>query len=293
MLKKIRAMLARLPLPYLKDPAPVVAVLPLEGPIGVSGRFSSSLNLAKVEKDIEAAFDVYNVKAVALAINSPGGSPVQSDLIMRRIRALSEEKNIPVFAFAEDVAASGGYLLSLAGDEIYAHRASIVGSIGVISAGFGFDKAIEKLGVDRRVYTAGEHKSILDPFQPEQEKDVKIIKGLQNRIHDFFKEIVKERREGKLKGTQKVMFSGLFWTGEEAVKLGLVDGLGDLRTVMREKYGKRTRFKRIQGEKGFLKGLLGIVRRYVPQASLPQSRKLPQEILAALEERAEWSRYGL
>jgi len=284
MLTKIRKILGGIPLPLFQNPTPVVAVLPLEGVIGTAGRFNSALNLAGVEDEIDQAFDVYNVKAVALAINSPGGSPVQSELIMRRIRALSEEKKIPVFAFAEDVAASGGYLISLAGDEIYASTASIVGSIGVISAGFGYVGAIEKLGVERRVYTSGESKSILDPFKPEVKKDIEFIKEIQKDIHDFFKGLVKERRGDKLKGTQKVMFSGKFWTGDEAVKLGLVDGVGDLRSVMREKYGDKTKFKHIKEEKGFVKGLLGITSRRKPIA---------EEILSTLETRSEWGRFGL
>lgn len=284
MIKKLRKLLAKLPLPFLGDSAPVVSVLPLDGVIGSSSRFSEALNLAGVEKRIEAAFDGFGVKAVALAINSPGGSPVQSELIMRKIRRLSEEKEIPVYAFAEDVAASGGYMLSLAGEEIYASTASIVGSIGVISAGFGFDKAIEKVGVDRRVYTAGENKSILDPFQPEKEEDVKMLKEIQKEIHTFFKDIVKERRGDKLKGTQKVMFSGKFWTGLEAEKLGLIDGIGDLQTVMKEKLGEKTKFNRIEGEKSFIKSLLGLGGR---------RRTISREIAAVLDERAHWGRFGL
>ena len=163
--KLIRNLIAKIPIDALANPDPVVAVLPLEGVIGTSGRFSNAINLSNLEDKIKAAFDIYNVKAVALSINSPGGSPVQSELIVKRIRELSEEKEIPVYAFAEDVAASGGYMLALAGEEIYAHKASIVGSIGVISAGFGYPGAIEKLGIERRVYTAGESKSLMDPFQ--------------------------------------------------------------------------------------------------------------------------------
>lgn len=284
MLKQFRKIIKLIPLPIFQNPAPVVAILPLEGVIGAAGRFSSALNLAAIEEKIDQAFDVGNVKAVALAINSPGGSPVQSELIMRRIRALSEEKEIPVFAFAEDVAASGGYLIALAGEEIYAHKASIVGSIGVISAGFGYVGAIEKLGVERRVYTSGESKSILDPFKPEVEKDIKLIKEIQKEIHDFFKDLVKERRGDKLKGTQKVLFSGKFWTGDEALKQGLVDGVGDLRTVMREKYGDKTKFKHIKEEKGFIKGMLGM-----SSAKQP----LADEILSTLETRSEWGRFGL
>ncbi len=284
MLKKIQQLLARIPLPMFQNPAPVVAILPLEGVIGSPSRFSKALNLAGLEEKINQAFDVYNVKAVALAVNSPGGSPVQSELIMRRIQKISEEKKIPVYAFAEDVAASGGYLISLAAEEFYAHEASIVGSIGVISAGFGFDKAIEKIGVDRRVYTAGDNKSILDPFQPEKDKDIKLLKDLQKELHEFFKNLVKERRGERLKGTQKVMFSGQFWAGKEAVKLGLVDGIGDIHSVMKEKLGDKTKFKRIKEEKGFIKSLLGMA------ATKP---RISEEILSTLESRSLWARFGL
>ena len=284
MLKKLRKLLAKIPLSMFQNPAPVVAILPLEGVIGSASRFSTALNLAGIEDKITEAFDVHNVKAVALAVNSPGGSPVQSELIMRRIQKLSEEKKIPVYAFAEDVAASGGYLISLAAEEIYAHEASIIGSIGVISAGFGYSKAIEKIGVERRVYAAGDNKSILDPFLPEKEKDIKLLKEMQKEIHEFFKSLVKERRGDKLKGTQKVMFSGQFWAGKEAQKLGLVDGIGDLHTVMKEKLGDKTKFKRIKEEKGFFKSLLGMTGGKV---------KLSDEIMSTLESRSLWGRFGL
>ena len=284
MLKYLRDLLANIPLPFLQNPAPVVAILPLEGVIGSGGRLSKPLNLAAIEDRITRAFDIYNLKAVALAVNSPGGSPVQSELIMRRIKDIAKEKKIPVYAFAEDVAASGGYLISLAAEEIYAHEASIVGSIGVISAGFGFNRAIDKIGVDRRVYAAGDSKSILDPFQPEKDKDVKLLKDMQKEIHEFFKNLVKESRGDKLKGAQKTLFSGQFWAGKDAVKLGLVDGIGDLHTICREKFGPKTKFKRIREDKPFLKSLLGI--------SLARP-KISDEILATLESRALWSRFGL
>ncbi len=284
MLNKIRQILMQIPLPIFQNTAPVVAILPLEGVIGADGRFSSALNLSGLEDKITQAFDVYNVKAVALAINSPGGSPVQSELIMRRIQQLSEEKKTPVYAFAEDVAASGGYLISLAAEEIYAHEASIIGSIGVISAGFGFNKAIEKVGVERRVYAAGDNKSILDPFQPEKEKDIKLLKDMQKEIHEFFKNLVKERRGDKLKGTQKVMFSGQFWAGNEAMKLGLVDGIGDIHSICKQKFGPKTKFKRIKEEKGFIKGLLGIA---------GPKQHISEEIIGTLESKSLWARFGL
>ncbi|MBT5766849.1 S49 family peptidase [Emcibacteraceae bacterium] len=284
MKKAIRNFLSKLPIEALANPAPVVSVLPLEGVIGSSGRFSSAINLANLEEKITAAFEVYNAKAVALTINSPGGSPVQSELIVMRIRELSKEKDIPVYAFAEDVAASGGYMLSLAADEIYAHQASIVGSIGVINAGFGYPGAIEKLGIERRVYTAGESKSLMDPFKPEVEKDVKLMKALLKEVHDFFKAFVKEARGDKLKGVQKTLFSGQVWNGEEATKLGLIDGVGDMRSVMKDKLGDDVKFKRIKEEKGFLKGMLGM---HMNKASIAD------DVIKTLETRSEWGRFGL
>lgn len=284
MKKAIRNLISKLPIESLSNPDPVVAILPLEGVIGASGRFSNAINLANLEDKIKAAFDVYNVKAVALEVNSPGGSPVQSERIVMRIRELSEEKEVPVYAFAQDVAASGGYMLALAGDEIYAHKASIVGSIGAINAGFGYTGAIEKLGIERRVYAAGDNKSILDPFKPEAEKDVKMMKRLLKEVHDFFKEFVKEARGDKLKGVQKTMFSGLVWNGDEAVKLGLIDGIGDLRAVMKEKLGDDVKFKRVKEEKGFLKGMLGM---------RSSKASMADEIVKTLETRSEWGRFGL
>ena len=282
--KLIRTLIAKIPIDALANPDPVVAVLPLEGVIGTSGRFSNAINLSNLEDKIKAAFDIYNVKAVALSINSPGGSPVQSELIVKRIRELSEEKEIPVYAFAEDVAASGGYMLALAGEEIYAHKASIVGSIGVISAGFGYPGAIEKLGIERRVYTAGESKSLMDPFKPEVEKDVKMMKTLLKEVHGFFKEFVKEARGDKLKDVKKNIFSGQVWNGEEATKIGLIDGVGDMRSIMKEKLGEDVKFKRLKDEKGFFKGLLGVHR---PNVSIAE------DVIKTIETRGEWGKYGL
>ncbi len=284
MKKILRNLISKLPIDAFANPAPVVAVLPLEGVIGTSGRFSNAINLANLEEKITSAFDIYNVKAVALAINSPGGSPVQSELIVMRIRELSKEKEIPVYAFAEDVAASGGYMLALAGEEIFAHKASIVGSVGVINAGFGYPAAIEKLGIERRVYTAGESKSLMDPFKPEVEKDVKMMKNLLKEVHDFFKAFVKEARGDKLTGVQKTIFSGQVWNGEESVKLGLIDGVGDMRSTMKEKLGDDVKFKRIREEKSFLKGMLGM---RSPEVTLAD------DVLKTIETRSEWGRFGL
>jgi signal peptide peptidase SppA len=271
-------------LPFLKPSNPVVAILPLEGVIGSSSKFSSAINLAGVEKNIEAAFDVSGVKAVAITINSPGGSPVQSELIMRKIREISKEKEIPVYTFAEDVAASGGYFLMLAGDELYASRASIVGSIGVINMGFGYKGAMEKLGIERRVYAAGDSKSQLDPFQDEKPADVKRMKELLKEIHVFFKDIVNERREGKLKATEKDLFNGKIWCGDAAVEVGLIDGIGDIRTVMKEKLGAKVKFKRIEEEKGFFKSLLGMK---------ISKMSMVDDVVKMISSKSEWGRFGL
>jgi signal peptide peptidase SppA len=263
---------------------PVVAVLPLLGTIAPKARFGQALNLSGLEKMIDQAFEVKRITAVALAINSPGGSPVQSALIMGRIRALSAEKKVPVFVFAEDVAASGGYLLALAGDEIYAHEASILGSIGVIFSGFGFPEVMKKIGVERRVYTAGDKKTMLDPFKPEVEEDISHIKALQQDIHVYFKNLVTERRGDKLKGGAETLFSGDVWTGAEALRLGLIDGIGDMRGVMRAKFGDKTRFKVIGGDKGWLRSSIGLEAR---------SPGIAEQLLEALEARGLWSRFGL
>ena len=284
MKKTIRNLLSKLPIDAFANPDPVVAILPLEGVIGTSGRFSNAINLANMEDKIKAAFDVYKVKAVALTINSPGGSPVQSELIVMRIRELAKEKEVPVYAFAEDVAASGGYMLALAGDEIFAHRSSIVGSIGVINAGFGYPAAIEKLGIERRVYTAGESKSLMDPFKPEVEKDVKMMKSLLKEVHDFFKDFVKEARGDRLKGVQKTIFSGQVWNGDEATKLGLIDGVGDLRSIMKDKLGDDVQFKRLKEEKGFFKSMLGM---------RAQKTSIAEDVIKTIETRSEWGRFGL
>lgn len=270
---------------------PLVAVLRLSGPIGMPLAFGRSLSLANLAGPIERAFALKSVKAVALVINSPGGSVVQSALIHNRIRALAGEKEIPVFSFAEDVAASGGYILALAGDEIFADPNSIVGSIGVISSGFGFHDLIEKLGVERRIHTAGERKSILDPFRPEKDEDVKHLKDLQKKIHESFIELVKSRRGDALKGDHPTIFSGEFWTGEEAKPMGLIDGLGDVRSVMRERFGDEVKLKSVGGpgpwwrrRSAFAEGWRG-----PPVASPSWS----DDLIASVEHRAMWNRFGL
>jgi signal peptide peptidase SppA len=188
---------------------------------------------------IERAFAMSGARAVAIVINSPGGSAVQSHLIFRRIRAHADEKRVPVFVFVEDAAASGGYMIACAGDEIFADPSSLVGSIGVLSASFGFDKLIERFGIERRLHTAGENKAMLDPFSPERPRDVERLHAIQAEVLDTFKRLVQTRRGTRLRGEPQALFSGAIWTGSEAVELGLVDGLGDVRSVMRQRYGEK------------------------------------------------------
>lgn len=287
---------------WLRRPRPEVAVLRLSGVIGGFGPLRSGMSLASVEPLIERAFALSRLKAVALVINSPGGSPAQSALIAKRVRDLAREKDIPVLAFCEDVAASGGYWLACAADEIFVQPTSLVGSIGVITSGFGFPELMEKLGVERRVYTAGEHKSILDPFRPEDPEDVARLKALQEELHEVFKDMVRDRRGQRLKAGEKVLFSGEFWAGGKAVELGLADSLGDLRQVMRERFGKRVRLRRIQGPRRLLRRLgLGRGRGegglsahdLSTGGGLPAPEDWAAGVIAAVEERALWSRFGL
>jgi serine protease SohB len=272
----------------LRREKPVVAVVRLAGAIGISSPFKPGLTLAGCAETLERAFSMRGIKAVALAVNSPGGSPVQSALIYKRIRALAAEKELPVYVFAEDVAASGGYMLACAGDEIYADDSSIVGSIGVISAGFGFVDAIGKLGVERRVYTSGENKMILDPFQAEKPTEVERLKAIQAEVHESFKALVRDRRGTRLADGDGELFSGAFWGGRQALARGLVDGLGDMRAIMREKYGDKVRLKLVQQPRGWLRSRLGA------DVGLPGLGGFAAgDLLAALEERALWQRFGL
>ena len=260
---------------------PTVAVVPLAGAIGMGGPGRRTLNLAALDEPLERAFKTKNLKAVALAINSPGGSAAQSSLIHARIRSLAAEKAVPVIAFAEDAAASGGYWLALAADEIYADASSIVGSVGVIYAGFGLTEMIAKLGVERRLHTAGEKKSILDPFLPEKADDVARLKSLQADIHADFRALVKARRGHRLKASDEVLFSGEFWTGKRALELGLVDGLGEMKSVLRARFGGSIKFRVCKGPRGLLRGLMR-----------PEAAWL-DDALAALEARLAWARLGL
>lgn len=277
------------------EPPPVVAVVRLYGVIAPGQRFKQNLNMASLAHTLEHAFAVPGLSAVALQINSPGGSPVQSALITKRIRDLAREKDVPVLAFAEDVAASGGYMLALAGDEIYANESSIIGSIGVIASGFGFDKAIEKLGIDRRLYTAGDKKAMLDSFSPEKEEDVERLKEIQEEVHEHFKSLVRERRGKRLKGLRGRLFSGDVFTGADAVKMGLVDGLGDAREVLRDRFGKKVRLRLIGERKPRLGSILGLGRGGDTHhtGGIGQIEDMPHGLLAAIEERLFWNRFGL
>lgn len=266
---------------------PVVSVLRLNGAIGMRTGLSKGLSLASLSDSLEKLFADKSVEAVAIIINSPGGSPVQSALIHDRIRKLADDAQIEVLTFAEDVAASGGYMLALAGDEFYAHESSIVGSIGVVSAGFGFQQLIEKLGIERRVHTSGERKAMLDPFKPEDPRDAAHLEALQREIHEGFKSMVRKRRQGKLKGDEAELFSGMFWTGSKSVALGLADGVGDLRSVCERKYGEDVEFRIVQQRRSWF----GNERSGVSVAPSPQSWS--DGLLETLEDRALWARFGL
>jgi len=263
---------------------PLVAVVRLNGVIGASAPLRSALNLESVAEALEAAFALKHAAAVALLINSPGGSPVQSSLIFKRVRALAEEKKRPVYAFAEDVAASGGYMLACAADEIYADESSIIGSIGVISAGFGFTGLIEKLGIERRVHTSGESKSMLDPFKPENPEDIRRLEALQQDVHENFKSLVRGSRGGKLKDAPEI-FTGEFWAGKGALERGLIDGIGDVRSVLRAKFGEKVRLRVIGRRKGLLQRIPGFNRQAAPD--------LADSLISAMEGRSLWSRFGL
>src|SRR5689334_5435572 len=229
---------------------PTVPVVRLTGVIGFSTPLKPGLTLAGIARALERAFAMGKPKAVALAINSPGGSAVQSHLIYRRIRQLAQEKSVPVIAFVEDVAASGGYMIACAADEIVCDPSSIVGSIGVVGATFGAHEAIRKLGIERRVYTAGEKKVLLDPFLPEKPEDVEHLKMIQREIHETFIGLVKQSRGSRLTGPENTLFSGEYWGARTALGYGLIDRLGDLRAVLRERFGEDVRTPLVSSERG-------------------------------------------
>lgn len=270
----------------------VIPVVRLSGTIMAGGnKFRPSLNLATVAPTLEKAFSHKTAPAVALLINSPGGSPVQSRLIYQRIRALAEEKGKQVLVFVEDVAASGGYMIALAGDEIYADETSIVGSIGVVSGGFGFSELIKKIGVERRVYTAGENKVILDPFKPEKESDIEYLKTLQLEIHEVFINMVKARRGAKL-GDDATIFSGLFWTGTRGTELGLIDGCANMTAKLKERFGDKTRLELVSGKRGLFGRQQPGVGLNATMASEIGAGAI-EELAQTLEQRALWGRFGL
>ena len=271
---------------FWKSSIPRVAVVRLAGVIATGGSpLRRGLNLESVDPLLKKAFAVRRVKAVVLVINSPGGSPVQSALIGARIRQLAKKHNVPVLAFCEDVAASGGYWLATAADEIYANQASVIGSIGVISAGFGFPQALEKLGVERRIYTSGKSKSMLDPFRPEVEEDIAYLKDLQSDIHQTFIEQVKSRRGSRLAASEDELFSGRFWTGTKAVELGLVDGLGVMHDVLAERFGDQLDLVAIQPKRQLLS--------FGGSAGAAAGQAAADNLAAHIEHRAYWQRFGL
>jgi serine protease SohB len=280
-----------LPRRFRRD-RPVVPVVRLSGIIGFSTPLRPGLSLAAIARTLDRAFAVKNARAVALVINSPGGSPVQSHLIFRRIRELADEHKLSVIAFVEDAGASGGYMIACAADEIIADPHSIVGSIGVVGGSFGFDKLIARLGIERRLYTSGEHKAMLDPFLPENPNDVERLKKLQRDIHDDFIALVKTRRGGKLTGPDSDLFTGEYWTGRRALELGLVDGIGDLRGVLRERFGDKVVTPLVTAERGlFGQRIFAVGRPEMMSSALPVS--LAEDVISALEARAIWARYGL
>ena len=270
---------------------PVVPVVRLTGIIGFSTPLRPGLTLASVAKPLDRAFAWPNARAVALLINSPGGSAVQSHLIFQRVRQLSAEKERPVFAFVEDVAASGGYMIACAADEIFADPSSIVGSIGVIGASFGFTKLIEKIGIERRIYTAGVNKAMLDPFLPENPEHVARLKAIQEQIHTAFIGLVRSRRGAKLNGADDDLFTGEYWAAEKGLELGLVDRIGDLRSVMRQRYGEKVETPLVSAKSG----LFGRASQGVGTGlgELLDRPGLTDELISSLEARAIWGRYGL
>jgi signal peptide peptidase SppA len=273
---------------------PLVPVLRMSGVIGSSTPLRPGLSLSALASPLDRAFSMAADGTLAIQINSPGGSAVQSRLIFQRIRDLAREKNVRVYVFAEDVMASGGYMIACAGDEIYADPSSIVGSIGVLYASFGLVEAIQKIGVERRVHTAGEKKMALDMFQPENPEDIARLKEIQRVIHREFIDLVKERRGRKIEAQGDNLFTGEFWSGRQALELGLVDGIMDLRTKMRELHGEKVRLRLVSAERGLL-------RRWLPggtgsalDASMarPAAMSIADDVISAIEARAIWARFG-
>jgi serine protease SohB len=290
MLAGVRAALRPLLPKRFRGGGAIVPVVRLSGAIGLTTPLRPGLTLAALARPLERAFTMRGAKAVALLINSPGGSPVQSHLIHLRIRQLAAENKVPVIAFAEDVAASGGYMLACAADEIICDKSTIIGSIGVIGGSFGFSGLLEKVGIERRLYTSGERKAMLDPFLPEKPEDVERLKSVQREIHEDFIALVKASRGARLTGPESDLFSGEFWTGRKAVTLGVADGIGDLRTVLRERFGDDVRTPLVGPERSLFGRARPGVALKLRQFGNPG---LAEDLISTLEERALWSRYGL
>jgi serine protease SohB len=274
-----------------RSDVPIVPVVRLTGIIGLSTPLRPGLTLASCARALDRAFATRRAKAVALAINSPGGSAVQSHLIFRRIRQLAQEKSLPVIAFVEDVAASGGYMIACAADEIIVDESSIVGSIGVVGGSFGFHGLLEKLGIERRLYTSGEHKAMLDPFLPEKPEDVARLKAIQHDIHDNFIALVKGRRGKALAENDPDLFSGEYWIGQRGIELGLADRIGDLRNVLRERFGDKVHTPLISSGRGLFGRPapgIGLVDRIT--AGRPT---FAEDLVSTLEARGLWARFGL
>ena len=267
----------------------IVTVVYMSGIIGNVGALKNGITISSTQDLLEKAFKIKNSAAVALIINSPGGSPTQSSLIYKRIKKLAKKNKTKVIFFVEDVAASGGYYIACAGDEIYVDENSIVGSIGVIYTSFGFDKLIKKYGIERRIFTTGKYKSILDSFQKQKLSDVKKLKSIQTEIFKNFKEVVLKSRDRKINIQNKNIFSGSFWAGKEAIKLGLVDGIGDLNTIMEKKFGEKIKYIPIKPKKSFLKGVLS---RSSYFKDLVDTKKIINDMMTYMESRNIWGRYG-
>ncbi|PSM18390.1 S49 family peptidase [Nitratireductor sp. StC3] len=297
-LKFWRALLKQFLQPFLptsmRADGVVIPVVRLSGAIMPAGNaLRQTMSLASTAGMLEKAFAFKKAPAVAITINSPGGSPVQSRLIFRRIRDLAEEKNKKVYVFVEDLAASGGYMIAVAGDEIIADPSSIVGSIGVVSASFGFQEMIKKIGVERRLYTAGKNKALLDPFSPEKKEDVARLKALQLDIHETFIDLVKARRGSKLADNDD-LFTGMFWSGRQGLELGLVDQLGDMRSFLKARYGDKTRLRLVSAPRGLFGRRLNLFGVDLERGDGEKiAGALANGMVDALEARALWNRFGL
>lgn len=285
--KKLDQICSYLPFGFCKN-KPVIAILRLDGVIGKTGRLKNGLTIQALNKLIEKAFAFSSLKAVCLVINSPGGSPVQSEFITSRIRQLSDKNNVPIYSFIEDVAASGGYWLACAGDKIYASKSSIIGSIGVISSGFGFHQAIDKIGIERRVYTQGKTKSVLDPFKPVKDSDVKVINKIQQEIHNNFIDFIKTSRRNKLTQDDDVLFNGEFWSGQIALDYGLIDGIDNLYSFIQNTFGREVKIEYIETKQSWFKKKFGI-------NTLAQelSYNLANEIVDSVEAKISHSKFRL